>query len=212
VGGVDADAGMVGEADAEARRRGVANARFVHARAEQLPAGLGTFRAATFAQSFHWMDREHVAATVRDMLVPGGAWVHVNATTHHGADHAGLEPSWPPPPRGEIGDLVARYLGPVRRAGQGLLPAGTPAGEEEVMRSAGFAGPDRVLVPDGRVLERSEDDVVASVFSLSSAAPHLFGPRRERFETELRALLRRASPERRFSERAHDVELVIWRR
>jgi hypothetical protein len=59
--------------------------------------------------------------------------------------------------------------------------------------------------------ERSEDDVVASVFSLSWAAPHLFGGRREDFERELRRLLRRTSPEGRFAEHARDVELVIWR-
>jgi hypothetical protein len=50
------------------------------------------------------------------------------------------------------------------------------------------------------------------VFSLSSAAPHLFGDRREAFEGELRTLLRRTSPAGRFAEQARAVELVVWRR
>src|SRR5918999_5390467 len=83
--GLDADADMVEEARAEARRQGRANATWVQARAEELPLDLGTFRTATFAQSFHWMDREHVAATVLQMLEPGGAWVHVDTKTHRGA-------------------------------------------------------------------------------------------------------------------------------
>ena len=80
------------------------------------------------------------------------------------------------------------------------------------MRAAGFSGPRRLEVGGGRVHARSEDDVVASVYSLSSAAPHLFGERLADFEAELRALLRRASPQGRFAERAREVELVVWRR
>ena len=207
--GVDADADMVAEATREASRRGVANARFVRLRAEELPAGLGRFRVVTFAQSFHWMDRPRVAATVKTMLEPGGVWVHVHATTTHGAgDDAGLPA--PGPPHDRIAELVQGYLGPTRRAGQGTLPEGTPAYEEEIMVAAGFRGPTRLEVSGDRVLERSEDDVVASVYSRSFSAPHLFGERLPEFEAELRTLLRRAAADGRFSERAREIELVVW--
>ena len=33
------------------------------------------------------------------------------------------------------------------------------------------------MVPDGRVLVRTADQVVAAVFSVSSSAPHLFADR-----------------------------------
>jgi len=59
---------------------------------------------------------------------------------------------------------------------------------------------------------RTEDDVVASVFSVSSAAPHLFGDRLGEFESKLRRLLRRESPAGRFSERAGEIALRIWTR
>jgi SAM-dependent methyltransferase len=206
--GVDPDPGMLAEAKREAAQRGIRNARWAALPAEALPADLGSFRVATFAQSFHWMDQPRVAATVRDMLDPGGSWVHLNATTHEGVDAPPLH--FPPPPRAEIGELVRAYLGPVRRAGSSPLPEGTPSGERGVMIAAGFSDPRRVTVA-GHIHERSEDDVVASVFSLSWAAPHLFGERREDFERELRRLLRRTSPEGRFAERAREVELLIWR-
>jgi hypothetical protein len=106
--------------------------------------------------------------------------------------------------------LVARYLGPVRRAGRGLLPGGTAGGEEDVMRAAGYRGPVRVRVGGGEALARTEDQVVAAVFSLSSAAPHLFGDRLADFERDLRALLRRSSPTGHFTERTHDLEAAIW--
>jgi 2-polyprenyl-3-methyl-5-hydroxy-6-metoxy-1,4-benzoquinol methylase len=67
--GLDADPDMIAEAEAETRRRGVENARWEHLRAEELPAGLGRFRVATLAQSFHWMQRERVASTFRALVV-----------------------------------------------------------------------------------------------------------------------------------------------
>jgi SAM-dependent methyltransferase len=208
--GVDADAGMVEQA---ARRAGVAgldNVRWIHMRAEALPAGLGEFRVATFAQSFHWMEQDRVAEAVRGMLSADGWVVHVGATTHQGAETDEPLPA-PSPPRDEIAELVARYLGPVRRAGQGTLPDGTPWWEDDAFRRAGFAGRRVVRVPRGEVLVRSEDEIVASVFSLSSAAPHLFGARLAEFEHDLRALLRLTSPEGRFAEKTRDIDLVLWR-
>lgn len=73
--GVDPDREMIAEARREAVERGVTEkAQWFQARAEDLPAGLGTFTVATFGQSFHWMDRELVAATTRDMLQLSGPW------------------------------------------------------------------------------------------------------------------------------------------
>lgn len=201
--GVDADAGMI----AEARRSGVDNVEWHQLRAERLPAGLGTFRVATFAQSFHWMDRPLVARLVRDMLDPGGAWVHVDVAT---PATPGPLPH-PEPPREAINALVRRYLGPVRRAGTALLPDGTPSGEAEIMRAAGYAGPERLPAGGGTVHERTADQVVASMFSLSSSAPHLFGDRLADFESDLRAVLRAASPSGLFAERSPQTWLLVWR-
>jgi SAM-dependent methyltransferase len=207
--GVDADRDMLDAGRAAASRLGVGNVTWRHLRAEALPDDLGTFRVATFAQSFHWMQRERVAAIVRDMLEPGGAWVHVNATTHRGGDDDALPE--PAPPRTQIGELIRGYLGAERRAGRGVLPAGTPSGEEQIMQRAGFEGPTRLQVGGEQITLRSEDEIVASIFSLSSAAPHLFGERLGEFDEDLRTLLREASPSGRFAERPRPIELVIWR-
>ena len=68
----------------------------------------------------------------------------------------------------------------------GLLPAGTPGGEDMVYRAVGFTGPQRLEVA-GRVVERTADQVVSSVYSLSSSAPHLFGEQLEEFDRKLDA-------------------------
>ena len=114
--GIDADADMLVEASRLADEKGVRNASWRQLRAESLPADLPPVRVATFAQSFHWLDRHRVAAAVRGMLVPGGAVVHLHATTHEGVDTDAELPR-PRPPRGEITHLVQRYLGTQRRAG-----------------------------------------------------------------------------------------------
>ena len=205
--GLDADAGMIQEAERLASERGVSNARWLRARAEELPAGLGTFNVVTFAASFHWMDRPLTAGIIRDMLEADGAVVHVDNRHQDGlAPDDGL----PAPPVGPIAELRRAYLGPDRRAGQGIRNS-SPGDEAAVFRDAGFTGPELVIVPDGRTIGRSADDLVAGTFSLSSTAPHLFGDRLPRFEGDLRRVLAEASPSGAFAVRLPDNELKICR-
>lgn len=208
--GVDPDEDMLAEAARQAGRHGVENARWAAARAEELPAGLGEFTAVVFAQSFHWTDRDRTAAAVREMLAPGGAFVHVADLKDPPAPTTPLPR--PAPPYGRIGELVRRYLGPVRRAGQGTLAGGTPGREDLVLARAGFVDFERHVVPAGDVTDRPAADVVAWVFSRSDSAPHLFGDRLADFERELRALLREAAPDGRFAEHLPPTEIMIWRR
>lgn len=207
--GVDADADMLAEAARLAEQQQVRNVVWRHLRAEDLPADLHPVGVVTFAQSFHWMDRPRVASAVRHLVVPGGAVVHVHATTHQGID-TGTELPHPRPPRKAIGELVQRYLGSQRRAGQGVLPAETPSGEDEVYRAAGFTGPQRLEVPD-REVERTADQIAASIYSLSTSAPHLFGDHLDEFDGELRQLLAEASADGVFSEQMRSIALDIWR-
>lgn len=204
--GVDADQGMIAEASRQAA--GLPTVHWRHLRAEALPADLGEFRLVTFAQSFHWMDRPRVAATVRTMLAPGGVCAHVHATTHQGEPDDTALPH-PRPPHQAIAELVREYLGPVRRAGRGTLPNGTPGGESDIYRAAGFTGPTTLTIPGGTV-HRAADEVVAAVFSLSGSTPHLFGDRRPAFEADLRQMLVNTSPNGRFSERTGKISVDIW--
>jgi hypothetical protein len=155
------------------------------------------------------MDRLQVAAIAFEMLQPGGTLVHVGATTHRGSTDTGGLPG-PTPPRDRIDALVASYLGPIRRAGQGSLPSGTASDENTVLATAGFVGPRRLNVGGGQVFARSEDEIVAFVYSLSSAAPHLFDERLNAFDKDLRTLLREVSSSGEFWERTEDIGLSIW--
>lgn len=198
--GIDADAAMV----AESTRRAPANASFRQLRAEELPADLGSFDVIAFAQSFHWMEQMRVAAIVHAMLRDGGAFVTVGATTHEGDGNV---------PRDAMKELVRSYLGPHRRAGQStVLDDGPPWNPNEALDAAGFGEPRELHVPAGQIYERSEDDIVASLFSQSSSAPHLFGGRLGEFERDLRALLRAHAPADGYHERLRDESVLVRRK
>lgn len=57
----------------------------------------------------------------------------------------------------------------------------------------------------GQIVERSNDQIVAGVFSLSSSTPYLFGDRRDAFEADLRQLLHNANPGEIFSEQMREM-------
>lgn len=207
--GVDPAPGMLAQAQRRATEMGITNASWLQVRVEEIPDSLGPFWAATFGQSFHWVDQPLVAAKMRDILKPGGAFVHV-ADVKTPLGERDLLPH-PAPPNAEIRALIAAWLGPVARAGQGTLPQGSPKTEEPVLAAAGFRGPQRIHLPPAGPLLRTEDDLVAWVWSLSGSAPHLFGTRRGEFEAELRVLLRQAAPAGVFAEWLPDTDVRIWR-
>ncbi len=213
--GVDPDEQMLVEASHQATAAGVTNIKWVHRRGEDLSLDLGRFQVVTMAQSFHWMDRGQVAGLLHQLLTRDGAIVYVHATTHQGVDGT-ARLAYPRPPREEIDALVATFLGQERRAGRGFRHLG-PVSEDErsqieagMFTEAGFVRPVRRTVP-GWLVTRVTDEVMASVFSLSYAAPHLFGDRRGTFEQEVRGLLNQVSPTGLFSEQMREIAVEIWR-
>jgi hypothetical protein len=154
------------------------------------------------------MDQATVARTALSMLEPRGACVHVHATTHRGVDSDAVLPH-PRPPRSAIDELIERYLGTVSRWGKDL-PPNKGDREAEIWRAAGCDGPRRIEVP-GHIVERTSDQIVAGIFSLSSSTPHLFGERRQAFEVDLRRLLQDANPTGIFSEQMREIAADIWR-
>ena len=207
--GLDPDPGMLTEAARLAAEQGVTNSTWVRARAEDLPAGLGRFRAVTLAASFHWMDRSRVASTLRGMLVVGGAAVQVDAPGFRSTDRPEGRPGLDAADDA-VEELRREWLGPDRRAGQGIRNT-SPSGEDQVFQSAGFLPAVELVVPDGRVVERSVDDMVALTLSQSSSAPHLFGERLDDFVVQLREVLSRASTGGTFSVVLADNVLRVWR-
>jgi SAM-dependent methyltransferase len=208
--GLDPDPAMIAEGRRAARERGTANITWIQARAEELPAvAPGPYRLVTFGQSFYWTDEVPVAEAVYDMVEPGGALVIVG----HKAEGRAVPPSPEAPriPHDEIGELVRKYLGPTRRAGQGTAPV-QALSRQDALASTRFGAP-RVLFAPG-IPDHVQDTagVLSNYFSMSYAAPHLFGDRVEEFAAEVRALLRERSPEGVFWDWPGDTEVMLARK
>lgn len=208
--GLDPDAAMLAEGRRAAEERGITNIRWAQGRAEELPAvAPGPYQLVTFGQSFHWTDEPRVAETVFDLLEPGGTLALI-AHTVAGRPRP-PDPGYPPIPHGEIRAVVAKYLGSNRRAGQGTAPERTHRFEDVLVRTR-FGVPQQFFVPGVPDLLRDTESVVSGYFSLSSAAPHLFGDRLDEFAGEVRALLASHSAEGLFWDWPGDTEVVLARK
>ena len=87
----------------------------------------------------------------------------------------------------------------------------TGLSDDDILAAAGFSGPAERTIETSALAERHEDEIVASVFSLSYAAPRHFGPRHAEFERDLRALLRRTAPDGLFCEQPRDIRISFVR-
>ena len=208
--GLDPDAAMLAEGRRVADERGITNIRWVQAVAEDLPgAAPGPYRLVTFGQSLHWTDEARVAEAVYDMLDPGGAL----AMIVHEVEGRPKPPSpgQPSIPHAEIQALVEKYLGPTRRAGQGVAPVRTHRFADVLVRTR-FGAPRSVFVPGIPDLLRDSESVLSGYLSMSSSAPHLFGDRLEDFTREVRELLGSRSPEGVFWDWPGDTEIILVRK
>ena len=208
--GLDPDAGMLAEARRTAAEKTVRNIRWVQGLAEDLPAvAPGPYRLVTFGQSFHWTDEQRVAETVYDMLEPGGALALIVHTVTGRPRPPG--PGVPAIPHDEIRALVEKYLGPARRAGQGIAPERTHRFEDVLTRTR-FGVPQQFFVPGIPDLVRDSESVLSGYLSLASSAPHLFGDRLDDFAGEVRALLANRSAGGTFWDWPGDTEVVMARK
>jgi SAM-dependent methyltransferase len=207
--GLDPDAAMLAEGRRVADEQGIANIRWVQAVAEDLPeAAPGPYRLITFGQSFHWTEEARVAEALYDMLEPDGALALIVHTVEDRP--APPSPGPPPIPHAEIRVLVEKYLGSIRRAGQGVSLVRNHRFEDVLVRTR-FGATESIFVPGIPDLLRDSESVLSGYFSMSSSAPHLFGDRAEDFAGEVRELLASRSPEGMFWDWPGDTEVVLAR-
>jgi SAM-dependent methyltransferase len=205
--GIDPDPDMIAEGRRHAADRGVTNADWIVARAEDIPTlALPPVRVVTFGQSFQWTDRERVAEAVYDILEPGGALALVVNTVEGRPEPEG--PGYPPILHDEIREIVRRYLGPRRRAGQGFRNE-PPDRYEDALARTRFGGPRVVFAPGLPDVVRNVDSVLAGYLSMSFAAPHLFGDQLGAFKADVRALLTERSPSGLFWDWPGDTEILL---
>jgi SAM-dependent methyltransferase len=205
---LDPEIGMLRAGQRRCAQAGIANVRWVQGVAEDIATlDVSACSVVTFGQSFHRVRRLEVAEAVFDLLVPGGALVLVS---HHADGRPRpAAPGYPEIPHDAVRDLILDYLGEDTRRYLATWSEGEPARFEDTVQQTRFGNPRTVYVPGRADLIRDVDTVVANFFSMSYAAPRLFGSRLADFEADLRRLLRAHSPQGLFWDWPGDTELVI---
>ena len=191
---VDPDAGMLAEAARLAEQQDRRNIRWMHLRAEDVSPELGSFRAATLGQSFHWMDRDAVLRRLADLIEDGGGLALINPGKRRPQE------SWEP----IAGAIVTKYLGVRPRQANP-----EPEHEPSLRRSIHFSEFTSREFPSEIV--RDIPSILGCLYSTSGAAKPLFGHRAASFEQELRAALTAANPDGVFRERL-ETEVMICRK
>jgi SAM-dependent methyltransferase len=208
--GLDPDPAMITEGGRAAEDRGLVNIAWIRPRAEELPAvAPGPYRLVTFGQSFCWTDEVPVAEAAYDMVEPGGALVLVG----HQAEGRAVPPGPGPPriPHDEIGELVRKYLGSRRRAGQSTAPV-QALSLQDALSSSRFGASQVIFAPGSPDHVQNIEGVLSSYFSMSWAASHLFGGRVEEFAGEVREPLQERSPAGVFWNWPGDTEVMLARK
>jgi ubiquinone/menaquinone biosynthesis C-methylase UbiE len=193
---LDPAAEMLDEARRLAADQGLANIRFVHARAEDLANDLGRFRLVTLGQSLHWMDRDLVLRRLADMVEPGGGL----AILDEGARRP--QESWEPAAL----QVAARFVGPLRRD-----PRKHPevAHEPSLRRSTHFA--EFTVQEFPAETTRDMASILGCVYSWAGTSKPLFGDRLAEFEAALTDALLARNPSGVFHERLETAVILAPR-
>ncbi len=181
----DADEAMIQEARRLIQEHHLSHITLLKMKGEDISPELGTFRMAIFGASFHWMDRMQVAARVYDRLEPGGNIVLLAPSgVHSGAAEWEVR----------VRDVIAKWLGPQRRAGGGVYNEGER--HEQILKKTQF-GPVKTL--DIYVDETwTIDEILGWLYSTSYASKAILKDKAPGFEQDIRESLGELAPEGSF--------------
>ena len=200
--GLDVDADMLTLGKEEAEKAGVKNIKWVQKRAEDISPELGTFRLATAAASFHWMEQDIVLAKIYEILEPNGGLVIVSGSSSvwRNTEKAG----W----KGKVKEIIQKYLGKERRAGSSLYVEPKEKFETVIARSP-FGKSETLTYRYER--KWTIDGIVGLLYTTSFASKRFFGDKAKDFEKELKEELLKLNPVGEFTE-TKNLEVLIARK
>ncbi|WP_327356347.1 class I SAM-dependent methyltransferase [Streptomyces sp. NBC_01304] len=177
---VDSDADMVTAAEAFLRPLVQPKSRLLlhHGLAEEFTPAVGWQpHLVTFCRVFHWLDQPTVLSRLSEYVAPDGVVAVFSDRSLWTADNP-----WQRAVRGVVQD----FLGAQRRAGTRTFDTAGPP-HAEVLRASPFSEVTETVVPVRRTW--IPEKVIGYLYSTSFAAPHLFGERRENFESAVNTVL-----------------------
>ena len=113
---VDIDPGMIKAGQELAEQAKIKNIQWVLKSADDLDENIGTFKLITFGASFHWLDREKfLILAFKTLTDDGGIFITWSGHSIWNKDRTGWEE--------KTLEIIKKYLGNKRRAGDGIYQA-----------------------------------------------------------------------------------------
>ncbi|WP_424892253.1 class I SAM-dependent methyltransferase [Streptomyces sp. XH2] len=178
---VEADAGMLAEAERALAALPGTIVRLHHSRAEDFAPPAATWKAdlVTICRAFHWMDQQKVLTMLDRCTTSTGAVAVMGDGSLWTARSAWTD---------ALRELIQSYLGAERRAGQNSTYNAHDRPYAEIMAESAFSDVEEHRFEVRR--QWSPEHVVGYLSSTSFAARPLFGDRWSEFETQALELLR----------------------
>lgn len=174
---IDSDPDMVRLCRHAASNHAVGNLQVIRMKAEEIDSLAGEFRLVTFGASFHWTDRNKVAALVYQRLQPQGGLVVLAPSS----TWSGEERPW----KLAVREVIKRWLGDHRRAGRGLYQVNETA--EQVLARSPFSQVETHAFSPKQTW--TVDSLLGYLYSTSFASRAVLGDKSQGFEQDLRHAL-----------------------
>ncbi|MGG6310743.1 class I SAM-dependent methyltransferase [Paenibacillus macerans] len=188
--GIDAEPEMLDEAKRLSLENRVENIKWLCGKAEDSVQALAPIRLTVIAKAFHWMDRDAVLQILYNNTDENGGIAIIDP--YHEEQEA---LSW----QLKINDVLKRWLGPERRAGNGIYIPPQEKYEDIVARS-NFKYVEKHALPDDSYTW-TVDSIIGNLYSTSYASKRFFNHNHEQFEEELKAALLEVDATGVFSEK-----------
>lgn len=197
---VDQEPDMIRVGAEEAARAGV-DIRWTASKAEDLGVGPGHLEMITIANAFHRLDRPLIAQQARRWLRPGGSLVIMGS----GYLPDDPRPAWRTIVEDSIRDWTREM---VPSTGSPPVAVAQPElSHEDLLIAEGFKITHRSFTERH---ERTLDEVIGHLYSLSYASRRALGPRVDEFEDQLRRRLLDQEPSGQFAEDIGYFFTVAW--
>jgi ubiquinone/menaquinone biosynthesis C-methylase UbiE len=191
--GLDPSPDMLAEARERQKRGGVANVKWVQKTAEEIDSSFGEIRLTTIGTAFHWMQQDLVLEKVYEQTQPsGGVAILFGSLSKWWEAHA--------PWQHKAKEIVQKYLGQERRAGEGHFSAyrqGNGKSEDALGRSAFKKVTSHIYQTS---LTLNSEQILGRLYSSSWANKRYFGDKAPEFEKELKETLLALEPKDTFLE------------
>ncbi len=197
---IDPEPEMLVEGRNQAKRAGATNVTWIEGSSRALPADRGPFRLVTIGRALHRMDRERVLAELHQLTTDDGGIVIVN-------DDAPIISGGGDWNRAVL-DVVQRYLGATRRAGEGTFE--DPAERHDVILARSpFVRMTKLA--ESYLHEWTVDSILGVLYSTSFCSRRLLGARIDAFEADISSALLAIDSTGRFRETIEFEALLAWR-